>query len=89
MGKREREEKTIDLYCAACKKTFDNENVFHHHKKGKKHIKAISKMTKEPQKEEEDTEFSNIQLDKLKKTALMETWILRLRTLMAETFDGT
>jgi len=27
-------------------KTFDNDNVFHHHKKGKRHIKSINKMSK-------------------------------------------
>ena len=27
-------------------KTFDNDNVFHHHKKGKRHIKSINKLSK-------------------------------------------
>lgn len=31
------------LFCAACNRTFSNEAVFKHHKKGKKHIRAINK----------------------------------------------
>lgn len=52
------------LYCPACNKTFENENVFHHHKKGKKHIKAIAKLNKRKMagnleiQEEQPSEFS-------------------------------
>ena len=28
------------LYCELCRKSFMNENVFEHHKKGKRHLKA-------------------------------------------------
>lgn len=34
------------LHCVACNKTYANENVFMHHKKGRPHIKAISEMKK-------------------------------------------
>jgi hypothetical protein len=29
-----------DTYCKYCKKSFSNQNVFDHHLKGKRHIKA-------------------------------------------------
>jgi hypothetical protein len=83
------------LFCPACKKTFDNENVFHHHKKGKKHIKSINKLNKQKISgdltlfEEKPSEFSQIQIDRLKKTALMETWILRLKNLLEEIVEST
>jgi hypothetical protein len=34
------------LHCLACNKTFMNESVFHYHKKGKRHIKAINALSK-------------------------------------------
>ena len=34
------------FHCMACNKTFMNESVFHHHKKGKRHIKAINALSK-------------------------------------------
>ena len=34
------------LHCIACNKTYSNENVFLHHKKGKPHIKAVNEMSK-------------------------------------------
>ena len=58
------EKKEDPLYCPACKKTFDNDNVFHHHKKGKKHIKSINKLNKQKLsgnlaiQEEQPSEFS-------------------------------
>jgi hypothetical protein len=44
--KSDEEQKDNPLHCAACMKTFDNDNVFHHHKKGKRHIKSINKLSK-------------------------------------------
>lgn len=32
------------LFCPACNKSFTSENVFHHHKKGKRHIKAVNQL---------------------------------------------
>ena len=34
------------LHCIACNKTYANENVFMHHKKGRPHIKAVNEMSK-------------------------------------------
>ena len=45
----------------ACNKTFANENVFQHHKKGKQHIKAVNEMSRNGEtlkKEENKSEFS-------------------------------
>jgi Zinc-finger double-stranded RNA-binding len=34
------------LHCVACAKTYTNENVFMHHRKGRPHIKAVNEMSK-------------------------------------------
>jgi phage FluMu protein Com len=34
------------LHCIACNKTYSNDNVFMHHKKGKPHIKAVNELSK-------------------------------------------
>ena len=34
------EKRQTSLYCELCRKSFMNENVFEHHKKGKRHLKA-------------------------------------------------
>jgi phage FluMu protein Com len=34
------------LHCKACNKTYANENVFMHHKKGRPHIKAVNELSK-------------------------------------------
>jgi len=34
------------LHCIACNKTYANDNVFQHHKKGRQHIKAINELSK-------------------------------------------
>lgn len=37
---------TNPLHCIACNKTYSNENVFQHHKKGRPHIKAVNELSK-------------------------------------------
>lgn len=76
------------LYCQYCKKMFLNDNVFHFHKKGKRHIKAVnSSQPAEPEPKEEEGgaepqtqrgEFTNNQKLKLMQVARHETWIVRL-----------
>ncbi len=34
------------LHCIACNKSYANENVFMHHKKGKPHIRAVNELSK-------------------------------------------
>ena len=34
------------LHCKACNRTYANENVFMHHKKGRPHIKAVNELSK-------------------------------------------
>lgn len=46
--------KKKELYCKFCNKTFLNENVFHFHKKGKRHIKAVNSLTGEEAQEAVD-----------------------------------
>jgi hypothetical protein len=53
-GESQRTEEDVDndetasqFHCIACNKTFMNESVFHHHKKGKRHIKAINQLSKQ------------------------------------------
>lgn len=40
------EKQANPLHCVACNKTYANENVFQHHKKGRQHIKAVNEMSK-------------------------------------------
>lgn len=35
------------LHCVACNKTYANDNIFLHHKKGRQHIKAVNEMSKQ------------------------------------------
>jgi hypothetical protein len=41
------DETASQFHCVACNKTFMNESVFHHHKKGKRHIKAVNQLSKQ------------------------------------------
>jgi splicing factor 3A subunit 3 len=77
-----------------------NESVFHHHKKGKRHIKAInalSKQTNAPSLEQsiptndvvKKGQYSESQILKLKQVAFNETLILRLKSLMQDTVNQT
>jgi hypothetical protein len=40
------EKQSNPLHCIACNKTYANENVFLHHKKGRPHIKAVNELSK-------------------------------------------
>lgn len=43
----ENDETASHFHCVACNKTFMNESVFHHHKKGKRHIKSVNQLSKQ------------------------------------------
>ena len=51
MEQTNNEEAKEQLFCKFCNKTFLNENVFHFHKKGKRHIKAVNSITGDIQEE--------------------------------------
>ena len=73
-----------DNYCQACNKTFASANVFMHHRKGKKHIRAVNEMAKNKQKQGgAQSEFSESQIVKLKTIAYLETWLQKLSVLLA------
>jgi splicing factor 3A subunit 3 len=79
---------TNPLHCKACNKTFANENVFMHHKKGRPHIKAVSDMSKNVVRPR--SEFSDQEVERLRTVALLETWILKLKQeLLADVFQNT
>lgn len=44
-----------ELFCKFCNKTFLNENVFHFHKKGKRHIKAVNSSTAQDESLDQQT----------------------------------
>ena len=71
------------LHCIACNKTYSNENVFQHHKKGRQHIKAVNEMSKRGQNIDDNntvkSEFSENEILKLKSIAHLETWVMRMR----------
>jgi len=47
-----------------------------HHRKGKKHIRAVNEMAKNKQKQGgAQSEFSESQIVKLKTIAYLETWL--------------
>ena len=79
------------LHCGFCNKTFLNESVFHFHKKGKRHIKAVntSQTKKVVETEKRSSEFTTGQIQKLMQVARSETWILRLKALMADVWEQT
>lgn len=77
-----------------------NEAVFHHHKKGKRHIKAINQLSKHttaPSLDQSNLatdlpkkgQYSESQIIKLRTVAFNETLILRLRSLLHETVNQT
>ena len=39
----------VENFCIACNKTFASESVFQHHRKGKKHIRAVNDLAKNKQ----------------------------------------
>jgi splicing factor 3A subunit 3 len=79
---------TNPLYCKACNKTFANDNVFMHHKKGRPHIKAVNELSKKGEGSiKARSEFSEQEVTKLKTVALLETWILKLKQeMLADVF---
>lgn len=95
------EETASQFHCVACNKTFMNEAVFHHHKKGKRHIKAINALSKQitaPSIEQSNLaadfsakkgQYSESQIVKLRQVAFNETLILRLLSLLHEVLQQT
>ena len=77
MRKTQQPENSEDSnFCQACNKTFTSASVFMHHRKGKKHIKAVNEMAKNNQKyTNAPSEFSDSQIVKLKTIAYLETWL--------------
>lgn len=88
---------TNSLHCIACNKTYSNENVFQHHKKGRPHIKAVNELSKkggveeiEEQKVPQRSEFTETEMARLKNVACLETWILKLKNdLLQDVFLNT
>eukprot|EP00357_Protocruzia_adherens_P006402 CAMPEP_0115018224 /NCGR_PEP_ID=MMETSP0216-20121206/28655_1 /TAXON_ID=223996 /ORGANISM="Protocruzia adherens, Strain Boccale" /LENGTH=490 /DNA_ID=CAMNT_0002389331 /DNA_START=18 /DNA_END=1490 /DNA_ORIENTATION=- len=56
-----------NLYCVPCEKQFTNESVFESHKKGRKHIKNVDRMSKSA------AEFSNPEATRLNGPLELET----------------
>ena len=92
------EEKDINpLHCVACNKTFANDNVFQHHKKGKVHIRAVNELSKKGglqqtangESDEGKSEFTLIEIEKLTKIARLETWVMRLKDLLSDILYNT
>lgn len=86
------------LHCIACNKTYANENVFMHHKKGRPHIKAVNELSKKAQTNMINTsedvqmksEFNESEIVRLRNVAFLETWIMRLKgDLLADVFQNT
>lgn len=87
----ELEENGKTLYCAPCKKMFTNEQSLFHHKKGKKHIKVVNKMSQGvasiPQTEFDQMkdEFKDQAREaKIKEIARLESKIIQLKGLLSE-----
>ena len=82
-----------ELYCMPCGKAFSNDSVFSHHKKGKRHIRAVNEMAASgmlpeanaPIKVEADPESEK----KYRKIASLEFKVLRLRELLADVIHDT
>lgn len=79
------------LYCMPCKKIFTNEQSLFHHKKGKKHIKVVNKLSQNvasiPQ-----AEFDSVKDDfkdeakemKLKEIAKLESKVIQLKGVLSD-----
>jgi len=69
------------LFCVACQKKFVNENVFNHHKTGKKHIKSVDALYKKHgdlSKVSLPKEIDPAEKERLKKIAYTEFAIEKL-----------
>jgi hypothetical protein len=70
-----------------------------HHKKGKPHIKAVNDLSKKGQLlvsdapatlEEGKSQFTDVEITRLRNVAYLETWILKLKTdLLQDVFLNT
>jgi len=83
------DEKT--LYCLPCKKIFTNEQSLFHHKKGKKHIKMVNKLSQKVASLP-SSEFERVKEDfkdearemKIKEIAMLESQIIQLKGLLSD-----
>ena len=70
-----------------------------HHKKGKPHIKAVNDLSKKGQLlvsdapatlEDGKSQFTDVEISRLRNVAYLETWILKLKTdLLQDVFLNT
>jgi hypothetical protein len=70
-----------------------------HHKKGKPHIKAVNDLSKKGQLlvsdapstlEDGKSQFTDVEITRLRNVAYLETWILKLKTdLLQDVFLNT
>ena len=70
-----------------------------HHKKGKPHIKAVNDLSKKGQLlvsdapaslEDGKSQFTDVEIQRLRNVAYLETWILKLKTdLLQDVFLNT
>ena len=76
----------------ACQKKFINENVFEHHKKGKKHVKAVNSLYQKHgdlSKAELPKDIDAGTKEKLKKIAYLEYSIEKLYLFLEDVFVAT
>jgi len=80
------------LFCAACQKKFANENIFNHHKKGKKHIKAINNLANTHGNittEALPKDIDSTEKNKLKRIAYLEYSIEKFYIILEDVFVAT